>query len=408
MPSTVRVKAMPSSSTYCVRLNGNLRALGLHPRGTLVRAGQVLTVERFEPPGPRDALEPGEVEIRIVRGSLASAWLRGVEGRNGDWDVVPADTMEVVRPVVPDYQSMQVLGIGRAGVAAVERLRDSDCGGLIEEVPMHILDPWHDGAPALEGGLMDGAEDADLARVAARRALPALLETIGEPPVVVLLAALRDPFGAGAAPVVAKALRERGIDVVAVVDRSDLPAARSALATEDLALRCLAEHAGSVVLVGATGRSMGTSSGPDLGDELAQPARVLLAPREQGLIGLDLDDVRQYVLAQQGRIARFGSGLSGGPSRAPEAMRQAMGSLHSPALDRARAFFVRIAAGRYLLLSEISAAIEALQLVARDRTIMFQGVVDDWLDGELTVGLVAAGCESAREERRVRGNRPGA
>jgi hypothetical protein len=42
---------------------------------------------------------------------------------------------------------------------------------------------------------------------------------------------------------------------------------------------------------------------------------------------------------------------------------------------------------------KISSAIPELRSAAPERTIIFQGVVDHWLDRELTVGLLAAGVE---------------
>ena len=126
-----------------------------------------------------------------------------------------------------------MVGIGKAGGNVIGQLRARDRSADTEHIPMHAL--------LLDSEL--GLLDPDIARAAARKAIPELLSDLGSPRFVVLAASLDEPAGAGGAPVVAEMLRGEGIDVVAVVQGEDSTPGAA------LALRCLSEHVGSVILV---------------------------------------------------------------------------------------------------------------------------------------------------------------
>jgi cell division protein FtsZ len=110
-----------------------------------------------------------------------------------------------------------------------------------------------------------------------------------------------------------------------------------------------------------------------------------------GLINLDFADVRT-IMAESGS-ALMGIGYATGDNRAKEAAERA---LRSPLIDTeltgARGILLSIAGGNDLTLYEVNEAAEAVREAATDDTnIIFGATIDDRLEGQMWVTVVATG-----------------
>jgi cell division protein FtsZ len=110
-----------------------------------------------------------------------------------------------------------------------------------------------------------------------------------------------------------------------------------------------------------------------------------------GLVNVDFADVRA-VMADAGS-ALMGIGVSSGKSRAREA---AVAAISSPLLEcsieGARGVVFNITGGSDLTLHEVNAAAEAIyEVVDPNANIIFGAVIDDRLQGEVRITVIATG-----------------
>ena len=125
-----------------------------------------------------------------------------------------------------------------------------------------------------------------------------------------------------------------------------------------------------------------------------------------GLVNVDFADVRS-VMADAG-TALLGIGVGSGRSRASEAAQAAMTSplLESARIDGARGCVINITGGRDMTLEDMTTASEVIyDMVDPDANIIVGAVVDDSIEGEIHVTVIATGFESGgsyRPDRQVR------
>ena len=124
-----------------------------------------------------------------------------------------------------------------------------------------------------------------------------------------------------------------------------------------------------------------------------------------GLINLDFADVRT-IMADAGN-ALLGIGMGTGESRAVDAANQAVASpLLETSVEGARSILLSITGGRDLSLWEVNEAAKAVQEAAHpEANIIFGAMLDDKLDDEVWITVVATGYGDRRPPRREEENR---
>jgi len=118
-----------------------------------------------------------------------------------------------------------------------------------------------------------------------------------------------------------------------------------------------------------------------------------------GLINLDFADVRTIMSDAGAALLGIGMGV-GGESRAVEAAMQAVASpLLETSMDGAHSILLSITGGRDLSLWEVNEAAKAVSEAAHpDANIIFGAMVDEKLDDQVWVTVVATGYGDARRQ----------
>ena len=117
-----------------------------------------------------------------------------------------------------------------------------------------------------------------------------------------------------------------------------------------------------------------------------------------GLINLDFADVRT-IMSDMGK-ALMGSGTASGENRAIDAAQNAISSplLDDASVEGARGLLINITGGPDLTLHEVSEAAELVQKSAdQEAHIIFGAVIDEDLDSEMRVTVIATGYEKEIE-----------
>ena len=111
-----------------------------------------------------------------------------------------------------------------------------------------------------------------------------------------------------------------------------------------------------------------------------------------GLVNVDFADVRA-VMADAGS-ALMGIGVGSGKSRAREAAMQAISSplLEASSIEGARGVVFNITGGTDMTLHEVNAAAETIyEVVDPNANIIFGAVIDERLQGEIKITVIATG-----------------
>src|SRR5213596_499468 len=311
---------------------------------------------------------------------------------------------------------IKVVGIGGGGVNAVNRMIEVGLKGVefiaintdAQALLMSDADVKLDVGRELTRGLGAGA-NPDIGRQAAEDHAEEIEEVLRGADMVFVTAGEGGGTGTGGAPVVARIARSLGALTVGIVT---LPFKFEGTKRRTQAQEGIGELRAScdTTIVIPNDRLLevldkGTSmlDAFKIADDMLRQGvqgiyNLITLP---GLINLDFADIR--TIMENSGTALMGIGFSSsGENRAREAAERA---LRSPLIDTelgaARGILLSIAGGTDLSLLEVNDAAEVIRQTATDDTqIIFGATIDERLNGQVWVTVVATGLGSPRSMRR--------
>jgi cell division protein FtsZ len=310
---------------------------------------------------------------------------------------------------------LRVIGVGGAGVNAVNRMIEAEVSGVefvavntdsqsLQSAAAHVtVQIGHDATRGLGSG-----SDPDLGRQAAMEDYDRTKALLKGSDMVFITAGEGGGTGTGAAPVVARIARELGALTVGVVTKPfGFEGSRRAAAAEK-GIEALAAEVDTLIVV-PNNRLLSVLEKNTSMVEAFRVADDVLRQGVQGisdlitlpgLINLDFADVRT-IMADAGS-ALLGIGMGSGDARAVNAAQQAVASpLLETSVEGARSILLSITGGRDLSLWEVNEAAKAVQEAAHpDANIIFGAMLDDKLEDEVWITVVATGYGERRPPRR--------
>ena len=310
---------------------------------------------------------------------------------------------------------LRVVGVGGAGVNAVNRMIEAEIEG-VEFIAINTdLQSLQTSAAAetlhigdhLTRGLGSGA-NPELGRQSARDEHDRIKALLRGADMVFIAAGAGGGTGTGAAPVVAQIARELGALTVGIVTRpfqfegsrrrDQAEAGIEALASEVDTLIVVPNNRLLTVLDRNTSMVEAFRVADDVLRQGVQGISDLVTL--PGLINLDFADVRT-IMSEAGN-ALLGIGMGTGERRAIDAAEAAVASpLLETSMEGARSILLSITGGRDLSLWEVNEAAKAVAEAAHpDANIIFGAMVDDKLgDDQVWVTVVATGYGDPRPRR---------
>ena len=310
-------------------------------------------------------------------------------------------------PLNESVASIKVIGIGGAGGNTVQSIIGSGYQGIESIVANtdaqvlalsqanHVV---HIGIKSTKG-LGTGA-NPELGKRAAEEDLDKIMEAIGDADIVFLTAGTGGGTGSGALPVVAKALRERGILSIAIVTKPFVFEGKRRAAVAEKAIEALRKEVDTVIIIpnqkllDVVGKNVSMIDAfaminDILGRSVKGISDIITKP---GHINVDFADVRT-IMKDMG-LAVLGTGSASGPDRATQAALKAISSplLENMSIKGARGVLLNISGSKNLGLHEISQAAQVMyDQVHEDATIILGSVIDESLNDEVTVTIIATG-----------------
>lgn len=253
--------------------------------------------------------------------------------------------------------------------------------------------------------------DPQVGRDAARESIDLIRDALKGADMVFIAAGLGGGTGTGGAPVVAEVAKELGALTVAIVTKPFRFEGKKRRRQAEEGWHELRKVADTIItipndrLLAVSDKNTPLTEAFKKADEvLYQAAKgisdLILMP---GLVNLDFNDVRT-VMAEMG-MAIMGMGRAKGEDRAIVAAQQAIASplLEDLSIKGAKGVLINITGGPDLTLHEVSAAAELVQEEAdEEANIIFGAVIEESLEGEMVVTVIATGLPEGEKERRLR------
>ena len=311
-----------------------------------------------------------------------------------------------VAPVRPTEPVLRVVGVGGAGVNAVNRMIEAEVEGvefLAVNTDVQSLEGsaastrLHIGSDATRG--LGSGSNPELGKAAAVEDYDEIKSHLKGSDMVFIAAGSGGGTGTGAAPVVARIAREIGALTVGIVTK---PFSFEGARRGDQANHGVEELAREVdtLIVIPNSRLLSVLDKSTSMVEAFRVADDVLRQGVQGisdlitlpgLINLDFADVRT-IMSEAGQ-ALLGIGMGSGDRRAMDAVEHAIESpLLETSLDGARSILLSITGGRDLSLWEVNEAAKAVAEAAHpDANIIFGAMVDEKVVDQVWVTVVATG-----------------
>jgi cell division protein FtsZ len=303
-----------------------------------------------------------------------------------------------------------VIGVGGGGTNAVDNMIQLNLQGVdfvvantdAQQLMHSKSDRRIQLGPHLTQGLGAGAKP-EIGRAAAEEAGDELARHMDGAHMVFITAGMGGGTGTGAAPVIARMARERGILTVGVVTKPfTFEGVRRARAA-DQGIAELQEYVDTLIVIPNQNLFRLANEKTSWKEAFKMADHVLymgvrgvtdlmVAP---GLVNLDFADIRT-VMAEMGK-AMMGTGESEGENRAIRAAEAAISNplLEDTSMAGARGLLINITGGDDMTLFEVDQAANRIrEEVAEDANIIFGSAVDDRLAGRIRVSVVATGIDT--------------
>ena len=315
-----------------------------------------------------------------------------------------------------DYSAtIKVIGVGGGGNNAINSMVQDNIRGvefIIANTDLQTLEKSEcPGKIQIGGELTRGlgaGSNPTIGRNAAEESETNIREMLDGADMVFITAGMGGGTGTGAAPIIARIAKETGALTVGVVTKPFAFEGKRRMRQAEEGIIDLKEAVDTLIvipnqkLLSFVGKQTSFIGAFGMVDDVLRQAvcsisDLIVIP---GLINLDFADVKS-IMGSMGK-ALMGSGTATGEMRASEAAQKAISSplLDEATIDRAKGILINITGGEDLTLLEVNEASMMIQENAHeDAHIIFGAVINEEMEGEMRVTVIATGFEEAEPIR---------
>ena len=320
-------------------------------------------------------------------------------------------SIDFIRPEVDELRPrISVIGVGGAGGNAVANMMRADVQGVdfivantdAQALNASTADRRIQLGLKITQGLGAGSRP-EIGRAAAEETIDEILAALEGAHMCFIAAGMGGGTGTGAAPVIAKSARDRGILTVGVVTKPFTFEGNRRMKSAEAGIEELQKHVDTLIVI--PNQNLFLIANPNttfkeafqMADEVLQQGvrgitDLMVMP---GLINLDFADVRS-VMGEMGK-AMMGTGEAEGDGRALQAAEKAIANplLDGVSMRGAKGVIVSIVGGDDMRLMEVDEAANHIrELVDPDANIIWGSAFNDNLNGKIRVSVVATGIDS--------------
>jgi cell division protein FtsZ len=320
-------------------------------------------------------------------------------------------SIDFIRPEVDELRPrISVIGVGGAGGNAIANMMRADVQGVdfvVANTDAQALNN-SEADRRIQLGLkitqgLGAGSRPEIGRAAAEESIDEIMAALEGAHMCFIASGMGGGTGTGAAPVIAKAARDKGILTVGVVTKPfAFEGARRGRSAE-AGIAELQQHVDTLIVIPNQNLFRLANSETtfkqafEMADEVLQQGvrgitDLMVMP---GLINLDFADVRS-VMSEMGK-AMMGTGEADGDNRAIEAAEKAISNplLDGVSMKGAKGVIISITGGEDMRLMEVDeAASHIKELVDPDANIIWGSAFNNDLGGKIRVSVVATGIDA--------------
>ena len=320
-------------------------------------------------------------------------------------------SIDFMRPEVDELRPrISVIGVGGAGGNAIANMMRADVQGVdfvVANTDAQALNA-SDADRRIQLGLkitqgLGAGSRPEIGRAAAEETIDEISAALEGAHMCFIAAGMGGGTGTGAAPVIAKAARDKGILTVGVVTKPFAFEGARRSRSADAGIAELQQHVDTLIVIPNQNLFRLANSETtfkeafEMADEVLQQGvrgitDLMVMP---GLINLDFADVRS-VMSEMGK-AMMGTGEADGDMRAIEAAEKAISNplLDGVSMKGAKGVIISITGGEDMRLMEVDeAASHIKEQVDPDANIIWGSAFNNDLGGKIRVSVVATGIEA--------------
>lgn len=309
---------------------------------------------------------------------------------------------------------IKVIGVGGGGNNAVNRMIDFGLKGVefisinTDKQALYLSKAGQkiQIGDKLTKGLGAGA-NPEIGEKAAEESKDEITQALKGADLVFITAGMGGGTGTGAAPVVAQIAKELGILTVGVITKPFSFEGRPRMRNAEQGITKLKDRVDTLVtipndrLLQVVDKKTPIQEAFRIADDVLRQgvqgiSDLITTP---GLINVDFADVKTIMLNHG--LAHMGVGRASGENRAAEAAKQAISSpLLETTINGAMGVLLNITGGPGLTLFEVNEAADQVKQAADpDANIIFGAVIDENLEDEIRITVIATGFEKYNENK---------
>jgi cell division protein FtsZ len=325
-------------------------------------------------------------------------------------------TINLSLPITHELKPrITVVGVGGAGGNAINNMITAHLEGVefvacntdAQAIASCLTDRRIQLGSTVTHGLGAGARP-EVGKAAAEESIDEILDQLSGSHMVFITAGMGGGTGTGAAPVIARAVREQGILTVGVVTKPFHFEGAHRMRLAENGLAELQEYVDTLIVIPNQNLFRLANERTTFAEAFKMADQVLhMGVRGvtdlmvmPGLINLDFADIRT-VMSEMGK-AMMGTGEAEGERRAIDAAEAAISNplLDDVSMKGARGVLINITGGMDMTLFEVDAAATRIrEEVDPNANIIFGSTFDGAMDGRMRVSVVATGIDGQQIER---------
>ncbi len=304
-----------------------------------------------------------------------------------------------------------VIGVGGAGGNAVNNMIQNGLEGVRFVVANTDAQALHQSLVSVENRIQLGAKSTnglgagsnpDVGERAAQESIEEILSLVKDAHMVFISAGMGGGTGTGAAPVIAKAMKDAGILTIGVVTKPFEFEGPNRTRVACSGIEKLQNNVDTLLVIPNQNLFAIATADTTFSDAFRMADNVLYSGVRgvtdliimPGLINLDFADIKT-IMSERGGKAMMGTGEADGESRAIDA---AVAAISNPLLDDvqlngASGVLINITGGYDITLCEVDEAANRVrqEINNPDANIIFGSTYDERMNGKIRVSVVATG-----------------
>jgi cell division protein FtsZ len=313
--------------------------------------------------------------------------------------------------------TITVFGVGGAGGNAVNNMIESNLKGVrfvaantdAQSLEQSKAEHKIQLGAEITRGLGAGA-NPDIGAAAAEETANEIAKHIDDSNMVFITAGMGGGTGTGAAPIIAKVAKEKGILTIGVITKPFNFEGAHRMKLAEKGMKELAKYVDTLIIIPNQNLFKIASESTTFTDAFQLADAVLYSGVRgitdlmtmPGLINLDFADI-QTAMSEMGK-AMMGSGEATGENRAIESAEAAISNplLEHSSMKGAKGVLINITGGKDMTLFEVDEAANRIreEIENEDANIIFGSTYSDNLEGKIRVSVVATGIESSAYKMR--------